>query len=312
MKKLSFLLCLFLVKIMVTGQQVWLPDGAEWHYGFDRADPALSFGYIEIKQVGDTVVLGKSCKIIDQVQYRYRTWYPTPGYDSGSVGKVITYSDDTKVYTYLNNRFYTLYDFGATVGTTWTVCWFGGIQPDTGQVIVTGVDSAEINGQMLKLLHVTRTPGSCIGWTSAVIAERMGCINEYMFPDYDFTCIVDVQINGYFRCYQDNGFPLYSIDGSDTICDYITATENQPAYDPGTVRVFPNPASSTVMVESTLPGLNFNEIDLFTLQGKKLLEFHFSSRREKEVNLDNVNPGMYLLQVITERGILTRKKVIIE
>ena len=220
MKKL-FVLLLFLTSTGIsTGQQIWIPQGADWHYGFDRG-PWLNYGYIQIKPVGDTVILGKTCTILDQVQVRYTVWYPTPGLDTTSLGRIYTYADSLKVYTYKNNRFYTLYDFGASVGTIWTVCWYGGIPPDTGQVRVDAVDYTVVNGYSLKTLHVSRVEGSCVGWTSAIIAERMGCINEYMFPDYAESCISDVQVNGYFRCYQDDTFPLYSVDNSDTICEYV-------------------------------------------------------------------------------------------
>lgn len=297
---------------ILTGQQTWVPPGADWHYGFDRADPWLNYGYIEIKAIGDTVILGKTCRILDQIQVRYNTWYPTPGFDTTSLGQVYTYADSTKVYTYKNNRFYTLYDFGASVGTVWTVCWYGQIPPDTGQVKVDAIDYSVINGDTLKTLYVSRVNGSCIGWHSAIILERLGCINEYIFPDYDVSCIMDVQINGYFRCYLDHTFPLYSVNNTDTICEYIYTGTEELDKDKETLNITPNPAVNYLSVESSEPGWKISRISLFTIQGKKVLECIQNDGLKSEIDVSSIYPGLYVLNVINEQGVQIRKKVIIE
>lgn len=312
MKKLFLFLIFITLNGITFGQQIWVPPGAEWHYGFVRANPALNFGYIKIISVGDTVILGKSCKILDQIQIRYNTWYPTPGFDTLSLGKVYTYADSTKVYTYKNNKFYTLYDFGATVGTIWTVCWYNLVFPnDTGQVKVDAIDYSVINGETLKTLYVSRVPGSCIGWTSAVILERLGCINEFMFPDYDESCVSDIQINGNFRCYKDDSFPMYSVTNSDTICEYVLTDIGAKIQNEGNINISPNPASEYLLIESSVPQWNNSIISIYTIDGQKIKEIIQQNEMKTRIDVSSYKPGLYILNIIGKDGCNMNKKIII-
>jgi len=311
MKKTFILLFLGLFNVILFGQEVWAPQGAEWHYGFVRGNPWLNIGYIKIKAIGDTVIQGKTCKILDQTQIRY-TFFPIAGYDTSSIGQVITYSDSSKVYTYRNNRFYTLYDFGATVGTIWTVCWNVGAFPDdTGQVQVNGIDYSIINGDTLKTLYVSRVTGSCIGWYSAVIMERMGCINEYMFPDYDESCISDIQIDGYFRCYLDDTFPLYSVDNSDTICEYVLSGLNNEPNQEESIRISPNPVSTYLTIEWNKQYTFNSKISMLNLQGQKILEVFLVNHNKMKIDVSSIKPGLYIINILNDEGYQISRKVII-
>lgn len=312
MKKFNLILCLFTFSNIVSGQQPWIPNGAEWHYGFDRANPALNYGYIKISQIGDTVILGKSCKVLDQWEVNYH-WYPSPGISEGSKGHVYTYSDNDKVYTYRNGKFYTLYDFSAVAGDTWTVCWYGNIFSDTGQVIVNSTGLAFINGETLRSFNVSRTPESCVGWYNATIVERIGCIsNEYLFPDYSFECVADVQINGYFRCYKDDSFPLYSVTGSDSICEYIWTGTNEKETNENNIIITPNPADNFINVNIKRGNSKNVLLSLFSSDGRCVIPkttFHATAIL---LDVSMLSPGFYILNVTFHEGKVVNKRVLIE
>lgn len=312
MKIINLILCLLTFSAIVSGQQPWIPDGAEWHYGFDRANPALNYGYIKISQIGDTILLGKNCKILDQWEVNYH-WYPSPGISEGSKGHVYTYSDNDKVYTYKNGKFYTLYDFSAEPGDSWTVCWYGDIFEDTGRVIVNSTGLAFINGETLRTFNVSRTQGSCVGWHDATIVERIGCISyEYLFPDYDSECIPDVQINGYFRCYKDDNFPLYSVSGSDTICEYIWTGTNEKESDDNRILITPNPADMFINVNIKSGNCKNILLSLFSSDGRCVIPkkaFHTST---VVLDVSTLSPGLYIINVTFHDGTVVNKRVIIE
>lgn len=310
--KTNLILCLLTISIVVSGQQQWVPNGAQWHYGFDRANPALNYGYIRISQIGDTVILGKSCKILDQWEVNYH-WYPSPGISEGSIGQVYTYSDNDKVYTYRNGKFYTLYDFSAQPGDTWTVCWYGNILSDTGRVIVNSTGLAYINGDTLRMFSVSRTPESCVGWYNATIVERIGCIsNEYLFPDYNNECVQDVQIGGYFRCYSDDNFPLYSVTGSDTICEYIWTGLNDKEADENKIIITPNPADNFLNINIKSENSKNVLLSLFSCDGKCVILKKASHDTPCVLDVSVLSPGFYILNITFQDGSVVNRHVLIE
>ena len=69
------------------------------------------------------------------------------------------------------------------------------------------------------------------------------------------------------------------------------------------LRVYPNPASDRVTVESA--SIIFS-IEIMDLTGRKVHERRISSEKAV-IPLNNFSPGIYLLKVQTENGLTTRK-----
>jgi hypothetical protein len=70
---------------------------------------------------------------------------------------------------------------------------------------------------------------------------------------------------------------------------------------------YPNPASSFIYLE--LKG-EIGEIEIMDLQGKIIQRNQVFS--DKELNLENLEKGVYLLRFVSERGTSVTKKLLIE
>src|SRR5687768_12556743 len=109
MKKL--LLLIFAIFTFIhTNAQTWAPIGAEWTYGItNHAGPEKYYENWVVR--GDTVIEGKSCRLI-RVEGRNLPQHM----------KFITYEDSNIVYWYnFNDTFTVLYDFNKNKGESWQI-----------------------------------------------------------------------------------------------------------------------------------------------------------------------------------------------
>ncbi|MBL0309366.1 MAG: hypothetical protein IPP77_06765 [Bacteroidetes bacterium] len=80
------------------------------------------------------------------------------------------------------------------------------------------------------------------GQSSIKVLERIGVL-EYFIDPY-FLCLTDYDTYS-LRCYKDDAFGTYQNTATD--CDYLVSIKNEP--DDLPVRIFPNPASTDVMID---------------------------------------------------------------
>ena len=69
------------------------------------------------------------------------------------------------------------------------------------------------------------------------------------------------------------------------------------------ITIFPNPTSEFININSTLL---IERVELFDILGKKML----STATTNQLKIDHLSSGMYLLKLLSEKGILTKKVLI--
>ena len=78
--------------------------------------------------------------------------------------------------------------------------------------------------------------------------------------------------------------------------------------------VFPNPASSITTISFSLEENSPVFIELFTIDGKSVLnvadEYFGGGEHQLQMNTDGISPGMYLLKLTTPAGSFTRKMAV--
>ena len=306
MKKLIFFLLLISITTSITSQ-TWAPSGATWNFSFNEM---FSFGYVKIEYVKDTIIQSKCSKILKKTQYGYS--YPGV-YDTINSGKEYTYLDSVKniIYRYFNNHFDTLYNFNAKIGDTWKVHGMHGFR-DSGIVKVSNIGYDTINSVILKSIFV-QTISGCVGWYSAKIIERIGCINDYMFPNF-ISCVADVGEGGPFRCYSDNNFELYSTGEAKT-CDYITGINN--INKSAGFKICPNPATSYINIvhspQTTVNSQNSSEKYVLTLrnmEGQEVKKLRMENGELRTIDVRNLRSGIYFLTMQNDKESYVRKVVI--
>ena len=97
----------------------------------------------------------------------------------------------------------------------------------------------------------------------------------------------------------------YSVDYYPNITLFYSTgiTSAEPALDLPVVSAYPNPVSSRLFVQS---GERMTEVRITDLAGREILRENAVSQ-EHTLNVENLTPGLYLLQVKTAAGTATRK-----
>jgi len=308
MKKL-FCILLFITPFIGQGQN-WSPAGATWYYGFEVWSTA---GYYKIEYTGDTIITSITCKKLKKTAYWHDLAFLSS--DTAVVGTEYTYADTNKVYIYKHNQFYTLYDFAALPGATWTVPEIKNYAGcDTiGVIKVDSVGTTVINSETLRYICVSlMDTAQKWGW-SAKIVEKIGPIKSYSNYDYLFPVkfdycgmIVDELIEGgRFRCYSDSSSFAYSSNIAPS-CDFITST-NDFSYLADDVNVFPNPNLGTFTIDLGLEN-NVIELRLTNSVGETIVQKQMN--HQNRFTFENIPHGTYILSLLNQNGSTTNLKVI--
>jgi hypothetical protein len=66
------------------------------------------------------------------------------------------------------------------------------------------------------------------------------------------------------------------------------------------VRMFPNPASGRVTIQS---GSNLSNLAILDITGKTIRNISGLHSREEEIDISGLNNGLYLLRITTAQGV---------
>lgn len=277
---------IWFIGAMVWGQIAnWPPLGAEWYYHIFLkissyngifSDPVL----VKLKYEKDTTLGGQLCKKLvaeptNAVYYVYK---------QGE--KVFWYNDTT-------GGFELLYDFGTPVNGYWVRGGVDTIWVDYADtILINGVPKrrlyVHIVSQALPTDRVLRNP----------IIEDIGSWS-YFFPrDNDFPSPCKGHYSKGLVCYKDSSI------GEWGNC-VLTGIEEKPKPLPTlpSVRIYPNPATQSLHVESDQP---IHQLRLYDVHGKMVWQkkgsfFHY------EINLTNISPGFYIVNIQTKEKQIYKK-----
>lgn len=126
-------------------QTTWASDGATWFYNFQSF---WNEGYQKIEYIKDSTYNGQVCKVLKQ-SLQYRDLLTGINYNN-TIGLVLTYEENNRIYFYNNNQFELLYDFNLIDNEYWNINGFDQECNGYGIQIVDSVKTIDINGFNLK------------------------------------------------------------------------------------------------------------------------------------------------------------------
>ena len=85
---------------------------------------------------------------------------------------------------------------------------------------------------------------------------------------------------------------------------HVITDLQEVAIQPNEFRVYPNPVSKQLTFQCDQP---IREIELYSLEGKLILKNPEINASETTMNVENLNPGIYILRTILDSEIITRK-----
>jgi hypothetical protein len=251
MKSTTLFLALFFSSLSFA--QNWAPAGAKWHYTYI----GFSIGYVEIANVGDTVIAGQTCQKL-QKTFNGLQFGVTPM--NFVFDTTYTYESNGVVYVLEQNQWKTLYNFNAVVGEHWPMApmpEFGGCT-ENSQLKVLATGTKVIDAQTLKYLVVDFcNPDLTSQGFQDTIIEKIGFTGSYMLPFDMCTMAFDGNEGGPFRCYSDNNFATYKPFYANE-CDYLVDLEENTFMR--SVQIWPNPSKGMFELKSSHPELLFVEI----------------------------------------------------
>jgi hypothetical protein len=284
---------LILLSFAVSSQS-WCDDGANWKYSFFSASYAT--GYTEISYVGDTTISGQSAKILNKQHNVYS--FPSSQYESNTIGEEYTYEDNGVVYLWYENDWDTLYNFNASIGESWRMAKQPLVAMCDSNSVLTATDTGTmiVNAIPLKYLVVDFSHSSAL---SDTIVEKIGFINNYMFPYDNCNGQLDVNEGGVFRCYKDDNFTTYKPNYSGD-CEFIVGLNE---FDSALkFQITPNPASTQI----ELTGVSDQDlIMIYDLQGKVWP----INRAGNIIEIDKLPDGVYMLSVRNDKSVSHKRFV---
>ena len=306
MKK-SILLSIIILLSIHLSAQVWIDAGAKWTYDYWNIGEVGSYTFT---YTNDTVIVGKQCQEIQIVEYEYvQDQFGEIYCFVVPMESKFTYSSGDSVFYLFEDKFYLMYDFSASVGDTWIIAIdeFHTCK-DTAVVRVAQTGTININGHQLRTITLETISESIYG-INGICIERFGNeIHNWQengygpFPGYQSCDGALLEVNIYnFRCFTDNTFGTYN--PRNIPCDTLTGLFESEIYN---FEFYPNPTKGDIIfTENDYYQL---EIQIYNMAGQRMKQFYLN-QPERNINISDLNDGVYFIRIITDKGNAFRKVV---
>ncbi len=202
-------------------------------------------------------------------------------------------------YDYTDHLEYILYDFNLALGDSIHHNQWYGTRASQATLIVTTIDSISLGGSYRKAFTLTSTNGE----PPYRIAEGIGNLNAGPFTQLSPCFCAE-----YLKCFYAEGQLLLSWGSSWCSCSSsISEYENNHKAN---ISISPNPFSTSTQIsfDKTYPTI---ALSLYDLQGKLLLQNHYTDCNQITLHRNQLSNGLYFLKlIIDDKQIETRKIVI--
>ena len=224
--------------------------------------------------------------------FRSDTNFPDEQWES--TGLFLREDSLKRVYIWEDGREALLYDFSLNEGDTIDLS----ISFYECPLRVVEVDTVHyLDGVARKRLKLVRSddPDPESPWAGFKYwVEGVGSLTS--LTDYIESCFTDYRFN--LLCLYENGNKIYPVDLNSS-CFLTTSVDNIVAY---TLRMYPNPASSLINIESSL---GFDQLSIYDLNGNRLIV-----STEHSVDVSSLASGLYIVK-IQYKGHETTQKLIV-
>jgi hypothetical protein len=182
-----------------------------------------------------------------------------------------------------------LYDFSLNVGDTVVSNSVNGYLSNN-LCIITGIDSIKLNNNEYRRRFLINDWGDHEYWI-----EGIGSIGGIFHPMVQYQG-ADIPV---LRCFKQNDTAVYinNIECQKCFCQLASSIEDNESKN-GTFKIYPNPVSSTLFIESDLPP-SIITVKLFNANGILIKSNTFNSY-PISLNINDLLEGVYLIQLINK------------
>lgn len=304
----AFFVC-FLIQTFAQAYKPFPTQNAVWNYNYRTHGICNTccqdYSYSIEK---DTLIHGMIYqKIIKQGVYYLNTIYTgsctdtvtstfqeNAGYiRNDSVNKKVFFNDASMANDTL------LYDFNISLGDTLASTYSFNNQGPNYYICDT-IYSANINGIPRKVFGFTDWY-PFVAYPRLVLIEGIGFVDG-LFSNTHNSLAVTVKL----QCFKENNVVAYP----DTVnsCDLITQLSEQN-YGQGKISLFPNPILDKLELEFNNDS-KIQNIQVLNLLGREQnITWKKSSNTQYQLNTSYLSKGIYLIQLITNQGVISKKVV---
>ena len=255
-KSVAVLLLLLGLTDIVEAQMLDKSSLKEWYYGFASHEILASkYFYQHLVTAGDTVIMGKDCKIIKQAD-DYGNDFNANTFGYVNMGKDTFYlhrePDRLLWFNEEIGEFTTLHDYSAQVGDSWTIQ----VDSCSFDVVVDSIDVAFFGGNSHRVLYVHDSvyEPSYFPYYEGCIIEDIGHtkhffpIEIYWLCHNEYLCGTPEPLG--IRCVLEDGDELYhqGVVGCDSVYS-ISHVGMEEVVGFQDVLLYPNPTTDVLRIQ---------------------------------------------------------------
>lgn len=300
MKQLTILLLTFFLSPISGSTQIWIQPNAVWHYDYWTIGYE---GFVKIQHIGDSLIQGKTTKILESKDYQFYSDQFGEIYFAGPyvIDTNYVYAEGDTVFYLQDNQFHKLFDFSKNVGESYLIGNTGGndmcntnsyTEVIGTSVDVLGYDFITLSSSDTSELRLFGDFNTRFGGGEFLLPRKFWCDPQIVVEYYNFT----------FKCFQDDGI-FYNPSGED--CEYLLThlglSDNNNENDK--FLLFPNPVTDQFSIKSDQPVL---AIFITDMNGRILKDY--SSQDTNAFNVSEITAGMYFLIIEKENGQILKQK----
>ncbi len=278
------------------------PIGAEWYYT-EKFAFSGDIKYIKIESVGDSLINGKLCKVLNkstdiECQFRPLTEF--------------VYTEDNKVYFYdsIFSEFQVLYDYSLNEGDSWYIKLTQDLEIDSLKITIDSIAYTNINDCNLKTLYVNYNyVQNPLGYDlTSVIIEKVGDIH-YLFNNFTWPLIAcDANYSDGLRCYEDSVVGFYETGIADS-CTYVYNWVDIQEHSKisGSIKVIPNPVSMGSQIIVNVENEVISQLKIFDISGRIVYKTGLKAGKNQiRIGNKNFKEGIYQI-VLFNNGVASEK-----
>ena|GEM_PF-2959915 len=270
---------------------IWCPPGAAWTYPYALFSER---GTVTVSYTGNAVMAGQPVQVLARTLNTVVYGGPNPTPSTRSLPPVYTRVVGDRVEVLAYGQFYTLYDFGAPVGSTWQtplVVPYGPCPQASGlgTVRVDSVGTQRIGGRTFRWFrpHLMAPAGAPYqGYWPGRIYEQLGSVGAYMQPQSPICAGTDPGYMGALSEYRATGQSTIAVQ-SGTI---VLATAESRASAAG-FTAYPSPGAGLLTLELPAAVSPRSQLRLLDLSGRELRRLPVA----RQIDLGGLPAGTYTL-----------------
>lgn len=311
---LAFTLLLF--SSFPSFSQVWIDQGAVWHYNIDAG--GLFQGFSKYEYTSDSTIQGHDCQVIEKNQHQVQNFGGNYSHSDHQMETNYTYTNSDTVFWLVEDEFKVLYNFGAQPGDTWITA-NADISTNCSEAIVEvdSIGTILMNGQNLRWIAFHTQDNSSYIYNGKAV-EKFGLFEmsyysaHALFPvktDCTEGTVIDFFFNQ-FTCYEDVSFNLYNVTSQD--CEYKASLSVEDLNTDNTgITFYINQTDKSLQLEAKELS-NATSCYIVNSMGQIVVDkiSLFSQSNSESLNVSKLNPGIYFL-FINKDGFVQNERFLI-